>query len=87
MNAHGRRRAGEGASELQRAELLVHGQDVMVEFGREQQVLQSPHVLLDGHVVLRDKGKRPGNIKEQQRRTRACGLEGCATRGCVCVCV
>lgn len=40
-------------SELQGAELLVDGQDVRVELGGEQQVLQSPHVLLDGPVVLR----------------------------------
>lgn len=57
-------RAGKGSkcvglsvSELQGAELLVHGQDVGVELGREQQVLQGPHVLLDGHVVLRDEGR------------------------------
>lgn len=44
-------------SELQGAELLVHGQDVMVQLGREQQVLQCSHVLLDGHVVLQDQGQ------------------------------
>lgn len=42
-------------SELQRAELLVDGQDVMVELSGEQQVLQSSHILLDGSMVLRDK--------------------------------
>ena len=39
-------------SELQGTELLVHGQDVWVQLGCEQQVLQGPHVGLDGHVVL-----------------------------------
>lgn len=44
-------------SELQSAELLVHGQDVMVQLSCEQQVLQRSHVLLDGHVMLQDEGK------------------------------
>ena len=39
-------------SELQGAELLVHGQDVRVQLCGEQQVLQGPHVGLDGHMVL-----------------------------------
>lgn len=43
--------------ELQGAELLVHVEDVVVELGREQQVLQRPHVLLDGDVVLWDGGR------------------------------
>lgn len=44
-------------SELQGAELLVHVEDVVVELGREQQVLQGPHVLLDRDVVLRVGGR------------------------------
>lgn len=47
----------DGVSELQSTELLVDGQDVMVQLGREEQVLQRPHVLLNGHVVLQDEGK------------------------------
>lgn len=43
-------------SELQGTELLIHSQDVMVELGCEQQVLQRSHVLLDGLVVLQDEG-------------------------------
>ena len=39
-------------SELQGTELLVHSQDVRVQLSCEQQVLQSPHVGLDGHMVL-----------------------------------
>ena len=39
-------------SELQGTELLVDGQDVRVKLCSEQQVLQGPHVLLDGHMVL-----------------------------------
>lgn len=42
-------------SDLQRAELLVDGQDVMVELSGEKQVLQSSHILLDGSMVLWDK--------------------------------
>lgn len=62
-------------SELQGAELLVHGQDVMVELCREQQVLQGSHVLLDGHMVLRDE-ERHGVI--ERRHTSNCSV-------CVCV--
>lgn len=52
-------------SELQSTELLVDGQDVMVELSREQQVLQGSHVLLDGHVVLRNEQRH-----ELRRRRR-----------------
>lgn len=41
------------ASALQGTELMVDGQDVMVQLCGKQQVLQSAHVLLDGHMVLK----------------------------------
>lgn len=49
--------SGSCVSKLQGAELLVHGQDVVVELGGEQQVLQGSHVLLDGRVVLQNEGE------------------------------
>lgn len=74
----------EGVSELQSAELLVHGQDVMVQLGREQQVLQRSHVLLDGHVVLWHKGKCRGNIKDQLRQVRVCERVRAVTMRKIC---
>lgn len=47
--------ANTNISELQGTELLVDSQDVVVKLGREQQVFQGSHVLLDGHMVLRDR--------------------------------
>lgn len=49
-------------SELEGTELLVHVEDVVIELGGEQQVLQRPHVLLDGDVVLWDGRRHTGTL-------------------------
>lgn len=58
-------------SELQSAELLVDSQDVVVELGREQQVLQGSHVLLDGHMVLQNE-ERQHVIERKNREILLC---------------
>lgn len=63
-----------GVSELQRAELLVDGQDVVVQLGGEQQVLQGSHVLLDGHMMLRDERKAPRQ-REKAGQNTSCSLQ------------
>lgn len=46
------KRGETGLLGLQRTELLEHSQDVRVQLGREEQVLQGHHVLLDYLVML-----------------------------------
>ena len=67
-------------SELEGAELLVDGQDVVVELCREQQVLQGSHVLLDGHMVLQSEERR--GVIEGIHTSNMCY---CRERECVCV--
>ena len=64
-------------SELEGTELLVHGQDVVVELGGEQQVLQGSHVLLDGNMVLQNK---EGHHVIQRTHTHT----QCVSAVCVC---
>ncbi len=65
-------------SELEGTELLVNGQDVVVELCGEQEVLQRSHVLLDGHMVLQNEERH--HVIERTHTLLYCGI-------CVCVCV